>query len=69
MSEQTSPPTNEQPDGPSVAIPAQQMTFWFPYEFASFEEETIREVVALIAVMLKNGAGITELQQRLMGFL
>jgi hypothetical protein len=42
-------------------------TFSFPYLADQMEEEPIRDLVALIAVMLKNGASIFELQQRLMG--
>lgn len=46
---------------------AQQIPFWFPYAYEPFEEEAIRDIVALIAVMLKNGASVMEIQQRIMG--
>lgn len=64
----TEPTTTEpQPDPPLAN--QQQIMFWFPYtvEPGDMEIELIRDTVALIAVMLRNGASVFELQQRLMG--
>lgn len=45
------------------------MIFRFPYPINPMEEEAVRDMMTLIVVMLKNGASVMELQQRLMGLM